>query len=400
MCDSSTLSFSSKADLSPSQILNAGTKFALLKNRNGLVRVKNALRVRRGAELGWIDERALKSGAICNVLPADRSRVTQVAAIRHQGLSPKSVTFSGNGYLFSQNMMYSHNVTMYDRTFKVSGSIPDSVVINGKAVRGAPVESSSSHSGRYLWVSNYYMSDSGAEPPDTCTPSQKHKPSYVFRIDTETGTIVKAIQVGAVPKIVKASPDSRIVLVSNWCSWTVSVIDTRTNSVVNTINLADFGAYPRGIDFDEEGQAYVAMMGGSSVVRIASPRSSKPSDLAATTVGLSPRDVVVNRKNNSLFVTLNGEGAVAKVDLNAFRVVAKKSTSGSQPRSMALSPDGLAIYVVNNSSDTMSKLASSDLRLLSQVAVAASPIGIAVDPVTRNIWVASYTGTLTVFAEN
>lgn len=47
---------------------------------------------------------------------------------------------------------------------------------------------------------------------DTCSPSGNDDPSFVYRIDTQALHIDRAVQVGAVPKFVAASPDSRFVL--------------------------------------------------------------------------------------------------------------------------------------------------------------------------------------------
>ena len=47
-----------------------------------------------------------------------------------------------------------------------------------------------------------------------------------------------------------------------------------------------------------------------------------------------------------LYATLNGEGNLAKIDVAEKRVVDKVYT-GSEPRSMAMAPDGKSLYVVN-----------------------------------------------------
>ena len=50
----------------------------------------------------------------------------QVATITGN-LSPKSIVHSGNGLFFAQNMMYRHTVTVYNRTFELVETIPDTV---------------------------------------------------------------------------------------------------------------------------------------------------------------------------------------------------------------------------------------------------------------------------------
>jgi YVTN family beta-propeller protein len=101
---------------------------------------------------------------------------------------------------------------------------------------------------------------------------------------------------------------------------------------------------------------------------------------------------------NFLYVTLNGEGKVAKVDLRTGQVVAKVST-GSAPRSMTIAPDGRSLYVVNYESNTVSKLRASDMKVLQTVPTNRHPIGITYDGATGDVWVACYTGTIMVFRD-
>jgi YVTN family beta-propeller protein len=95
-------------------------------------------------------------------------------------------------------------------------------------------------------------------------------------------------------------------------------------------------------------------------------------------------------------VTLNAAGKVAKVDTATGDVVGDVTT-GSQPRSAALSPDGTALFVVNYESDTVSRVRTSDLEVLETLPVDHHPIGITYDAATSRVWVAAYGGSLTVF---
>src|SRR5438067_1340116 len=77
-------------------------------------------------------------------------------------------------------------------------------------------------------------------------------------------------------------------------------------------------------------------------------------------------------------------------------VVGRVST-GVNPRSMAISPDGRALYVVNYGSDTMTKLRADDLTPLQTIATLHHPIGITYDRDTASVWVACYVGRILVF---
>jgi DNA-binding beta-propeller fold protein YncE len=107
---------------------------------------------------------------------------------------------------------------------------------------------------------------------------------------------------------------------------------------------------------------------------------------------------VLDPAGRFLYVTLNGEDNVAKVDLTDGTIVAKVHT-GSRPRSMAIASDGRSLYVVNYESATLTKLRADDLAITQTVKTAVHPIGITVNPATGNVWVACYPGSITLFAE-
>ena len=77
-------------------------------------------------------------------------------------------------------------------------------------------------------------------------------------------------------------------------------------------------------------------------------------------------------------------------------VVGRVST-GSQPRTMDVSADGRALYVVNYSSNTVSVLRRSDLGIVKTLPVCGSPIGVTYEPVAHRLWVACYGGEIQVF---
>lgn len=75
-------------------------------------------------------------------------------------LRSKSVVHSGSGLFFAQNMMYRHNIAVYNRSYELVKVIPDQVRLadfghpNQGVFSGAPVEAAFSHEGKYAWVSN------------------------------------------------------------------------------------------------------------------------------------------------------------------------------------------------------------------------------------------------------
>ena len=64
---------------------------------------------------------------------------------------------------------------------------------------------------------------------------------------------------------------------------------------------------------------------------------------------------------------------------------------------MAISPDGLALYIVNYYANTVTKVDTETLETLQTVEVGKNPIGITYEPTQRRVWVANYAGSLDVF---
>jgi DNA-binding beta-propeller fold protein YncE len=320
----------------------------------------------------------------------------------HGPISPKSVASSGTGLVLAQNMMYRHTISIYDaRRLRPVKTLSDRVrrsLLGRKGrgtARGAPVEAAFSPDGRYAYVSNYSMYGPGFGPQghDNCSPASGYDRSFLYRVDLRRLRIDKAYRVGSVPKVVAVTPDGRFVLVSNWCSFDLSVVSVRKGRQVRRIPI---GRHPRGIAVVPDGSAaYVAVMGSSHLVRVDLRRWNT----STIHVGPSPRAVVTGRSGRYLYVSLNGAGRVVKVDRRRRRVVAS-ATTGSQPRSLAIAPDRGALYVVNYVSGTLSKLRTTDLRVQRTLPACFHAIGITYDVPTRRVWVACYRGSIRVYDDH
>ena len=332
---------------------------------------------------------------------SDTRRLTTLRTI-NGAISPKSVVASGRGVVSAQNMMYQHSVTVYDADGNLIKTIPDSVDLTALGVtghpgisKGSPVEAAYSPDGLTAYVSNYSMYGSGFGPEgsDRCNAGDGTSESILYRIDMKSLTVNAVVGVGAVPKYVAVTPDNRYVLVSNWCSAAVSVVDRATMKEVKRVPV---GAYPRGITVSPNSRkAYIAVMGTRDLAVIDLETLEVSFIL---NVGGGPRHVVIDPTGRYLYVTLNNDGQVAKVDTTTGTVVVRVNT-GRQPRSMAISPDGTALYVVNYGSNTVAKLRSSDLAVLQTIPTGEHPIGITYEPTTNRVWVAVYTGSILVMQD-
>lgn len=330
---------------------------------------------------------------------SDERQLTHVLTVRDAELQPKSVVHSGNGLFFAQNMMYRHNVSVYDRAGDKVASIDDTVDLSafgleGGVVQGSPVEVAFSPDGRFAYVSNYKMYGAGWNPvaDDFCQRGNWDE-SFVYRIDVDAMEIDQVIPVGAVPKYVAVSPDGTWLIVSNWCSFDVSVVATASGQEVRRF---DVGSHPRGIAITSDSRrAYVSVMGEARIVNI---------DLGSMVVGEvpnaggSPRHLVLSPDDRYLYVSNNLQGQVRKIDLRTGTVAGLVAT-GTQPRTMVLSDDGRSLYVVNYRDDILSKVRTSDMTVIQRVGTGTRPVGITYDPATRRVWVANYAGSLSVYED-
>ena len=142
---------------------------------------------------------------------SDERTLAVAFRVSNDNLQPKSIVHSGNGLFFAQNMMYRHNVSVFNREGKVVATINDKVDLaifgisldsnRSLIVKGSPVEVAFSPDASKAYVSNYKMYGNGWNPvaDDSCQGND-WDPSFVYRIDTATFAIDQVIMVGAVPK--------------------------------------------------------------------------------------------------------------------------------------------------------------------------------------------------------
>lgn len=341
--------------------------------------------------------------------PSDRL-VLSVVRTMSGGLAPKSIVGTPSGRFFAQNVTYLHTITVFDRRFKRIATIRDAVRLSflrrGQSrltVQGAPVEAAVSVDGRSVFVSQYSMYGTGFWSPgfDHCTEDDTIDESYVYRIDVATLRKVRAYRVGEVPKFLAASPDGRHLLVANWCSMDVSVVDLRRAKEIARIPM---GINPRGIAFSPDGsRAWVSVVGERRIAVIDMTRLRVVRTLDG--VGDRPRHLAMSRNGRFLYVAVEGyevpglrDGSLLKLDPETGRVVARIDGL-LEPRTMVLAPDGRSLYVVDYLAGTLIKVDTSTMRVLQRVPLGYHPIGVTYDAATAHVWVAGYGGTIWVLKD-
>ncbi|MBC1225050.1 beta-propeller fold lactonase family protein [Nostoc sp. UCD121] len=123
---------------------------------------------------------------------------------------------------------------------------------------------------------------------------------------------ITRIPVGSQPNKILLSADQNKLYVANGNSDSISVIDTNSDRVVQTISL------------------------------------SRPNDQYK---GANPNSVALSPDQRTLYTTLGGENAVAVVDLGSSRLTGRIPT-GWYPNSVSVSKDGKKLFVVNAKSNS------------------------------------------------
>ncbi|HEX8127485.1 MAG TPA: hypothetical protein VF527_00050 [Pyrinomonadaceae bacterium] len=141
---------------------------------------------------------------------------------------------------------------------------------------------------------------------------------------------ITQIAVGKTPEGIGISPDGREVWAANRTDGTVSVIDTATNKVVET--LAKFSQLPFRVAFTPDGKRVLIPdpVGGELIIFDAATRKETGRiKIAGGTVG-----VAVAADSKRAYVALQETNSVAAVDLEKLEVVGKVETGKA--------PDGIA----------------------------------------------------------
>jgi YVTN family beta-propeller protein len=316
-------------------------------------------------------------------------------------ISPKSIVASGNGLFAAQNMMYRHSVTVYDKSGELLAKISDAVDLKSfgfteyesDSYLGGPVEAAFSDNGNYLWVSNYNMIGDGFNNPgcDACN-GKSYDPGFVYKINTKTFVIENAVKVGAVPKFLAISKDEKLMIVSNWSSSDISIIDMTSEKEVKKV---DVGAHPRGVAISSDSKkAYITVM-GSTKIAIVDLVTYEVSYI--TGIGSSPRHLVLSANDSLLYISLNSGNSLVKYELATGKKQCCKTNAG--PRTMILSPDQKYLYVVNYFSNTFSKIRSDSMTVVEVVETGHHPIGITANWTDSEIWVACYEGKIEIFKD-
>jgi YVTN family beta-propeller protein len=212
--------------------------------------------------------------------------------------------------------------------------------------------------------------------------------STVSVFDTKADQLVGApFAVGQQPEAVAITPDGSRAYVPNSTDSTISVIDTKTNAVVQTIPLAT-GAGPRAIAITPDGsRAYVVENVPGDVVVL---------DLRTNTlvgapipIGAGARGIAITPDGTRAYVVEDTDHDVWVIDTQNNTTVGSPIPLpvGSRPFGVAITPDGTRAYVTEFGAAEVSVISTATNGVIATPGVGSNPYGIGITPDGKRAYV-------------
>ena len=273
-----------------------------------------------------------------------------------------------------------------------------------------PVEACLSHDDKILWISLHNAEGIVPIKIDSLAANntilagqaiKKITVSYPGRTQKDSFS-VPLIKTGKTPKVISRTADNKFLLVSNWHSYNVSVLEMNKDiyPFAKLINTVPVSAIPRGIVVDDKNnRSFVAIMGGATLAVINNTVWMKESDMQ---VASNPRHLVMDTGTGRLYVSYNKLAKVACIDAGSGETLFTADTH-AQPRTIILSKNQKFLFVTCYSSDFVDvfKISDTGFEKVTSLPCKGHPVGVDIfeNENTLEAWVCSYSnGSISVFS--
>ena len=169
-----------------------------------------------------------------------------------------------------------------------------------------------------------------------------------------------------------SKPAGPLAFVTNERDGTITVIDTKTDRVVSSINV---GGRPRGIHLNAaRDRIWVAISYPSN-----ESRKDKVAEfdfdgklISDYEVGTDPENFVLDKNGSRLYIANEDAGTASITDVQSNRVIATMPV-GLEPEGAAMSPDGRWVYITSETSSTVTVIDTQTGQVAKTFMVGARP---------------------------
>ena len=219
----------------------------------------------------------------------------------------------------------------------------------------------------------------------------------VIKIDTTTNLPVgQPIAVGSQPHGIAITPDGQFLYVTSYGSADISVISTETDTVVDTIAVTGSDSYQ--ILFTPSGKFAYVTSNIDDTIHVINTETRTEITGSNYPISLSgrPRALTITPDGQLVYAVLNDNAKVAVIDTTDNQVQPLISV-GNTPLSIDITPDGLFAYVANSGNSSNISI----IDLLSNNAVTSftdasivNPRSLAITPDGRLVYVVDELGPI------
>ncbi len=203
----------------------------------------------------------------------------------------------------------------------------------------------------------------------------QERSNNVVVINRNSDQIVSTIEVGRKPHGIAIQSSINRVYVTNSGDDTISLIDTQTNRVIDTV-YTRLGAQPEDIAVSSDGQVIVVCYFGSNQVSIRDATSMR--ELSVLTVDRGPMKVTIEPRGRKAFVSNYYSNTITVIDTSLLRVIGVIPVE-SKPIALAFNSRGDRLYVVNSGSSNISIIDPSGQTVIGKINVGTGGYGILSD---------------------
>lgn len=252
-------------------------------------------------------------------------------------------------------------ITVFDR---VSGDQLDTLTAGGN-----PHVLELSPDGRYVYAVNAGAHDLPADEHEAHHAGETVAPGTINSLwvyASDSGEVLARIPVGSGPTHPIPSPDGALVYVTNTDEGSVSVIDTATWQVVETIEDV---AEPHDGAVTPDGNSLLLATAGEDTVTAIDTRTLEIT--ARYPVGTKPRGLVIDPSGTTAYASNKGDGTVSAIDLVTSEI--RTLAVGAEPHGLDLSPDGGTLFAALSGANAVAGLDVATGEVLARIPVGAQP---------------------------